>query len=402
MLSNSQYGFRIKRSTTDLLLTAIHDWAEALNNRLSTHCVLIDFAKAFDSVPHERLLLKLQAYGVSGSLLQWFRSFLTTREQRVVINGHSSDWSHVSSGIPQGSILGPLLFILCVNDISSVVQSNVKMFADDVTLYTTVLTTEDCIQLQNDLDSVSRWYNRWQMKLNPHKCELLCISNKHVPPKFDYMLSGSQLNWHTSVRYLGLHINSTLSWNDHCSTIAAKATRILNFLRRTMYSCSKDSKHKCFRAFVLPILEYACQVWNPHTQKCIKQLETIQCRGAKWVCGAQYNPSNFTWTPSSSQCCTILKWPPLADRRKFRIIQTVHDIVHQHSCIDFNRYFTVLSTCTRSHCLSLFYRQASINAFRYSFFVNSIFLWNCVSYSILSIHDRVSFKSRLFSFLFSK
>ena len=102
------------------------------------------------------------------------------------------------------------------------------------------------------------------------------------------------------------------------------------------------------------------------------------------------------------QCCTILKWPPLADRRKFRIIQTVHDIVHQHSCIDFNRYFTVLSTCTRSHCLSLFCRQASINAFRYSFFVNSIFLWNCVSYLILSIRDRVSFKSRLFSFLFSK
>ena len=147
-------------------MTAIHDWAEALNNRLSTYCVLIDFAKAFDSVPHERLLLKLQAHGVSGSLLQWFRSFLTTREQRVVINGHSSDWSHVSSGVPQGSILGPLLFILYVNDISSVVQSNVKMFADDVTLYTTVLTTADCIQLQNDLDSVSRWCNRWQMKLS--------------------------------------------------------------------------------------------------------------------------------------------------------------------------------------------------------------------------------------------
>ena len=170
MLCISQYGFRIKRSTTDLLLTAIHDWADSLNNRLSTHCVLIDFAKAFDSVSHERLLLKLQAYGVSGLLLQWFRSFLTTREQRVVINGHSSDWSHVSSGVPQGSILEPLLFIVYVNNISSVVQSNVKMFADDVTLYTTVLTTEDCIQLQNDLDSVSKWCNHWQMKLNPHKC----------------------------------------------------------------------------------------------------------------------------------------------------------------------------------------------------------------------------------------
>ena len=191
------------------------------------------------------------------------------------------------------------------------------MFADDVTLYTTVLTTEDCIQLQNDLDSVSRWCNYWQMKLNPHKCELLCISNKCIPSKFDYVINGSQLNWHTSVRYLGLHINSMLSWNDHCSTIPAKATRILNFLCHTMYGCSKDSKYKCFRAFVLPILEYASQAWNPHIQKCIKQLESIQCRGTKWICGAQYNPSNFTWIPSSSQCCTILKWPPLADHRKF-------------------------------------------------------------------------------------
>ena len=152
--------------------------------------------------------------------------------------------------------------------------------------------------------------------------------------------------------------------------------------------------------FVLPILEYACQAWNPHTQKCIKQLESIQCRGAKWVCGAQYNSSNFTWTPSSSQCCARLKWLTMADRRKFRIILFVHDILHQRSCIDFNTYFTVRTTRTRSHSLSLFCRQASINSFRYSFFVNGIFLWNCISHSILSISGRNSFKSQLYSFLF--
>ena len=107
----------------------------------------------------------------------------------------------------------------------------------------------------------------------------------------------------------------------------------VNFLRRTMYSCFRDSKHRSFCAFVLPILEYACQAWNPHTQKCVKQLESIQCRGAKWVCGAQYNSSNFTWTPSSAQCCALLKWPPLFDCRKFCIIQTLHDILHQCICI---------------------------------------------------------------------
>ena len=175
VLFDSQYGFRIKRSTTALLVMAINDWAEALNKRLSTHCVFIDFAKAFDSVPHERLLLKLQAYGICGSLLKWFRSFLTTRKQRVVVNGCYSDWSDVSSGVPQGSILGPLLFIMYINDISSVVQSSIKMFADDVTLYTTVKTPEDCKQLQNDLNSVAGWCDCWQMKLHPLKCVLLCI-----------------------------------------------------------------------------------------------------------------------------------------------------------------------------------------------------------------------------------
>ena len=141
---------------------------------------------------------------------------------------------------------------------------------------------------------------------------------------------------------------------------------------------------------------------EPHTQKCIKQLESIQYRGARWICGARFNSSNFSWTPSSSQCCTILKWPSLADRCKFCIIQTVHDILHKRSCIEFGRYFTVSSTCTRSHSLSLFCKQASVNSFRYSFFINSIFIWNCVPYSILSIHDRISFRSQLCSFLFCK
>ena len=111
MLSDVQFGFRSKRSTVSLLLSAVHDWAKSLNDHLSTHCVFIDFAKAFDSVSHARLLAKLQAIGVQGSMLQWFCSFLTTRQQRVAINGQHFEWHHVSSGVPQGSILGSLLFI---------------------------------------------------------------------------------------------------------------------------------------------------------------------------------------------------------------------------------------------------------------------------------------------------
>ena len=151
-----------------------------------------------------------------------------------MINGQFSYWCQVSSGVPQGSILGPLLFILYINDISSVVNVRAKIFADDVTLYQ---SNEDCEVLQADLDSISHWCNLWQMKLNPSKCEVLCITNKHSPTSFDYQINGCSLKWSSSVKYLGVYLNSRLTWNNHCAFVAAKATKLLNLLRRHLFVC---------------------------------------------------------------------------------------------------------------------------------------------------------------------
>ena len=239
------------------------------------------------------------------------------------------------------------------------------------------------------------------MKLNPLKCELLCISNKRTPLKFDYKINDFQLPWCNSVKYLGIHINSTLSWNTHCSIITAKATRVLNIIHHNLFGCSKESKHRAFSALMLPILEYACQVWNPHTQKNIKQLQAIEHRGARWICGARYDRLNFRWSPPSADCCVTLNWLPLSVRRKFFTILTVHDILHSHICLDFNNYFTISSIPTRSHSLSLYCKQASVNSYRFSFFVNSVFIWNCIPYTLLLISNRNSFKSKLYSYLSS-
>ena len=154
ILSDAQFGFHVKRSTTSLLLSAVNDWASHLNRQLTAHCVFLDFAKAFDSVPHLCLLLKLEAYGVYGSMLQWFSSFLTTRRQQVVINGCSSEWSPVQSGVPQGSILRPLFFILYINDLPSTVSSPMKIFADDVAMYCSVQSPNDSRAFQYELDLV--------------------------------------------------------------------------------------------------------------------------------------------------------------------------------------------------------------------------------------------------------
>ena len=181
-----QFGFHRKRSTVSLLLQAVHDWAGSLNRCNSTHCLFLDLAKAFDSVSHARLLLKLEALGVTGNLLVWLRSFLSARRQRVVINGEFSSWVPVTSGVPQGSVLGPLLFLLCVNDISS--NSTVKLFADDVTIYKEIACPADVHLLQLDLSKVVQWAKTWLLRLNPDKCESIVLSNKRSNPLPHYYL----------------------------------------------------------------------------------------------------------------------------------------------------------------------------------------------------------------------
>ena len=148
------------RSCCTQLLHALNDWALSLDERLSTDVVYFDFSKAFDSIPHTRLLLKLQAYGINGQLLSWFKSFLTGRRQCVKINGVLSSWVQVSSGVPQGSILGPLLFSLYVNELPSLVSSQLLMFADDIKLYRTIRSSEDCLVLQNDINILLDWSKR--------------------------------------------------------------------------------------------------------------------------------------------------------------------------------------------------------------------------------------------------
>ena len=213
---------------------------------------------------------------------------------RMVINGQHSEWHHTSSGIPhdQGSILGPLFFIFYINNISTITKSKPKIFADDVTLFTSFKCKEDCLSLQADLDAIYRCCHLWQMKLHPLKCKVLCISNKCSPLKFDYKINDVLLKCRSFVKYLGIHIISKLSWNDQCFANTTKATRVLNIIRRNLFGCSVSTKSRAFRVLVLSILEYAAQVWNPHTKN-IDKLEAIKLHDACWVCGSQYNRSTF-------------------------------------------------------------------------------------------------------------
>ena len=172
--------------------------------------LFLDVSKAFDRVPHRRLLLKLDYIGVRGNLLRWIQAFLVSRRQRVVVNGYSSDWSTVSSSVPQGSILGPLLFLLYVNDIGTHLKSQIRLFADDCTIFREIASREDCEVLQSDVHKLYQWTCKWKLHLNLSKCKALCISNKRTPPTYTYHLSGAALEWVDSISYLGVKITRKL------------------------------------------------------------------------------------------------------------------------------------------------------------------------------------------------
>ena len=152
----------------------------------------LDLQKAFDSVSHQRLILKLERLGITGNLLRWIKNFLSERKQRVVLNGISSDWTDVISGVPQGSVLGPILFILYVNDLPDKVKSYCKIFADDTKLYKEINNLKDYEDLQDDIYELCRWTTKWLLFFNANKCKVLHIGNNN--PRFDYEMTDKNYN----------------------------------------------------------------------------------------------------------------------------------------------------------------------------------------------------------------
>ena len=191
LLSPNQHGFVPRRSCCTQLLHAFNDWTISIDEHRSTDIIYFDFSKAFDSVPHTRLLQKLECYGINGQLLKWFESFLTGRRQCVRVNDSLSSWTQVCSGVPQGSVLGPLLFVLYINELPSLVSSSLLMYADDIKLYRCIHSPEDCVILQNDINILFDWSKQWLLSFNISKCKVLHVGS--APYFGNYSLNGVQL-----------------------------------------------------------------------------------------------------------------------------------------------------------------------------------------------------------------
>ena len=237
VLTDCQHGFRSKRSTELQVILTTHDISSSLQQNKPIHAAVLDFSKAFDKVPHQRLLMKLERYGIHGNFLSWMESLLTKRIQTIICEDTTSPSSPVTSGVPQGSVLGPLLFLTYINDLPNSLTSTGKLFADDTPLYGVVVEDSDCDNLQDGLNKLEIWQHEWQMQFNPSKCNIICISNKQSPPQRTYFFCGSKLEQVDSASYLGITVNSKLKWSEHVSSISSKASRSLGLIKRNLWNC---------------------------------------------------------------------------------------------------------------------------------------------------------------------
>ena len=208
---------------------------------------------------------------------------MTDRKQHVVIHGSTSTWVPVTSGVPQGSVLGPLLFLIYINDIVVNIQSTIRLFADDCVLYREIRDINDCKILQSDLNKLYTWQHKWQMKFNAKKCNIMHVTRKKTPHKYLYKLNNEVLNVVSKYPYLGVEIQDDLNWHTHIQKICSKANKVLGLLKRNISSCSPATKSLAYLSLVRPCVEYASSVWDPFLQKHINELEQIQRRSGRFV-----------------------------------------------------------------------------------------------------------------------
>ena len=308
--SPHQHGFQRGLSCETQLITVIYEWALVLDVHGQVDVVFLDFAKAFDSVLHERLLLKADYFVIRNKTNIWLRSFLTGRSQRAVIHGSASLWSPVVSGVPQGTVFGPILFLMFINDLPTNTTSGIKLFADDCVLYRPINSVSDHFALQRDLDQLEKWAYIWQMKIAPTKCFVMSVTLKNSPSQFSYSLCNAQLDGASHQKYLGVYITCTWSLQLQCDEAKKKAMRVLRILQRNLSSCDWSVEASAYLSLVRPIVEYATVAWSPHTNKGIDCIESVQRRAARFV------NSDYSRYSSVSSMLTDLKWPSLQSRHR--------------------------------------------------------------------------------------
>ena len=268
------------RSTTSQLLEIMDHWTESFDLDTQIDCIYLDFKKAFDSVSHELLIHKLKSYNISDSMITWLSSFLNNRKQSVRINGSTSSWTSVTSGVPQGSIIGPLMFLLFVNDIPQITSSNIMLFADDTKLWRLIKSIDDVNILQEDLAKIIEWCQKWKLHLNVKKCKYMAIG-RNILYKHNYYMNQVKIENVEFEKDIGVIFDNELEFDRHITEKTNKAHSIYGMLRRTFKHLDEKTFIPLFKSMSRSQLDYASVIWNPYKKKYNEQIEKVQRRATK-------------------------------------------------------------------------------------------------------------------------
>ena len=392
-LSPHQWGFTEGKSTTSALISFTHDCQNALDSSQEVCTVFFDLSKAFDTVPHLPLLYKLSCLQVPPFLLRWIYDYLSNRSQAVVLGGTTSNILPVVSGVPQGSVLGPLLFLIYIDQVaSSVTYSNITMYADDIAMYKIITNPSDYTYLQEDILSLCSWIANNYLTLNSQKCRYMIFTRKHQPT---FPTSDLYVNDHHALvktdhyKYLGLNLSTDLSWSHHIDLICTKTRKLVGMLYRNFYKYSSSpTLLKLFKALIRTHLEYAGVVWDPYLVKDIFAVENVQ-KFALQVCSKQWN-SNY------DTLLNTLTVPTLSSRRKTQKLCTLFSILtgkfsSPHCPTPRNTHYS----SRHLNSVQLTIPHCRTNSYKHSFFVDTPKLWNNLPFDVATINFVTVLKHKL-------
>ena len=343
------------------LILTMHDIMQTFDSKQQTDLVILDFSKAFDTEPHKKLLFKLSKYGITGNINKWIQSFLVLRKQQVIVEEESSKPCIVDSGVPQSSVLGPLLFLCHINDLPQRVTSKVRLFADDCLLHRPMHSPRDQLLLQQDLAAVETWAEDLGMRFNVSKCYLMSIHRSMHPYSSHYELDNHILEQVEENPYLGL-------------------TKHAN----------RDLRELAYTSLVGSILEYSSTVWYPFYQKDIDRLERVQRRAARFVLN-DYKPLS-----SVTSMVSQLGWKPLAERRREHRLSLLYKIIDGLVAIPADTHLHFNTRNTRiSNSKSLKLPICTTDTFKHSFFPATIRDWNLLPDDIVNCKNLSPFKETI-------
>jgi hypothetical protein len=389
LIHKQQFGFLPSRSTVTQLIACMEDFYNSIYAKECIDIIYVDLKKAFDSVPIALLIYKLYHYGVRGKILNWIREFLSDRTFTVKVNDSYSKSQPVLSGVPQGSCLGPLLFLIYINDLPLNIPPSItiRMFADDLKIYTTHNNDDKVIDLQNALNSIVRWSNTWKLSINSLKTFVLRIGKNNS--SYRYTIDLEAIKTTDEIRDLGILLNSKLDFTSHISKIIRIGFFKSRQLLRVLRSNSPNVWSIAYKSYVRPHLEYATEIWSPSSKNLIAKIERIQkffTRRAAKRCGKGYLPY--------SERLKLFKLQSLETRRKILDLTTFFKLCKSLTHLEPSEFITFSSRPKRKHDFQIVLKHRD-NKTQHSFIHRNSNTWNNLSKEIVHSQTILEFKQKI-------